>query len=629
MKKKKQKGLAGALSSFGRRLTGLFFPSVRAAEVEEMEKQMAKKAEEQVEIETPTRATIRKFLKNPLGIVGLVGFIAIFLFVFLGSALLPFDPYYSTGSMRNIPPGKGYMKVPKELLEEGVADIQTGITFSVGLSKEGKIYFWGKDAEGNLTPPKKIADTLEKKKVTQIAVGDRHILVVTEDGEILGWGNRAFDQTKLPPEIKVLLKSEGIQKIGAGDQYSVVLTKKGNLHVWGSTLPNRLNRIPKEYDNRVADFACGSVNILLKTVDNELRVVGSLGSEIQTKLPKELHDGKYAIKDFARIQRSAAAITEDGHFFVWGSSTEKAEHVPEMDGNPVQLAAGRSHFTALTDTGKLYAWGNNEYGETDVPEGSDYSHVYAGFYNNYAMKGDKDLEAWGLDGFILGTDDLGRDLFIRLVHGGKATLQISFIAVIIEILIGIFVGMISGFYGGRIDNILMRFTEIIASFPFYPTIITLSAVIPPNTGQYQRILMVMILLGILSWSGIARLVRGQILAEREKDYITAARALGLKEGKIIMAHIFPNILSIVIVQATLGYAGNLLSEAGLSFLGFGVVEPFPSWGNMLTSAQTVTVIEQFWWRWIFPGITVFTTAFTVNLIGDALRDALDPKSQER
>ncbi len=175
----------------------------------------------------------------------------------------------------------------------------------------------------------------------------------------------------------------------------------------------------------------------------------------------------------------------------------------------------------------------------------------------------------------------------------------------------------------------MRFTEIVSSFPFYPLIITLSALLPVNVSQNTRLMMIMVLLGIIGWTGIARLVRGQILAERERDYITAARALGVTNKSILVRHILPNILSIVIVNATLGYAGNLLTEAGLSFLGFGVQEPMPSWGNMMTSAQTSDVINIFWWRWIVPALAVFLSAFSVNLIGDALRDAIDPRANER
>jgi peptide/nickel transport system permease protein len=142
-------------------------------------------------------------------------------------------------------------------------------------------------------------------------------------------------------------------------------------------------------------------------------------------------------------------------------------------------------------------------------------------------------------------------------------------------------------------------------------------------------LMIMVILGVLSWTGLARLIRGQILSERERDYVLAAKALGIKQKHIIWRHIFPAVISIVIVNMTLGYAGSLLTEAGLSFLGFGVQKPNPSWGNILTTAQDLDVIRIYWWRWILPGLAIITAALSINLIGDALRDAMDPKNAER
>ena len=139
----------------------------------------------------------------------------------------------------------------------------------------------------------------------------------------------------------------------------------------------------------------------------------------------------------------------------------------------------------------------------------------------------------------------------------------------------------------------------------------------------------MIILGVISWPGLARLIRGQILAEREKDFVLAARALGIKSNVIILRHILPNIINIVIVSMTLSYAGSLLTEAGLSFLGFGVVPPSPSWGNMLIGAQKSEVIQMYWWRWILPAVCVLIAALSVNIVGDGLRDAMDPKANEK
>ena len=263
------------------------------------------------------------------------------------------------------------------------------------------------------------------------------------------------------------------------------------------------------------------------------------------------------------------------------------------------------------------------------PEGK-FNQIYASYFNQYAVNDeDSKIETWGLNGFRFGSDDQGRDIFTRLIHGGRMTMIISLISTIIQVVLGVLIGMIAGFAGGRVDNVLMRITEIISSFPFYPMLISLSALLPPGASQTKRITMVMVLLGLLGWTSLARLVRGQILAERERDYITAARALGVKNKSIMNKHILPNILSIVIVNATLGYAGNLLSESGLSFLGFGVQEPTPSWGNMLTAAQTSDVLNIYWWRWVFPALAVFLVSFSVNLIGDAVRDAIDPRANER
>ncbi len=625
--KKKKNLFSQGLSSFGSQVYALFSPKKKKEDQANDENQQQDRLKEEA-IESPSRMVLRKFFHNPLGLVGLIGFMALFAFIFIGSMFVPFDPYSNNGEMKNLPPSSNYTDVPGDLLKEGVADIQSGVTFSAGISKNGKFYFWGLDSDKNLQMPEKVKKEIGDQKITKLAVGDRHILVLTENGKLYGWGNNNFKQASVPSDVQKLIDAEGIQDVGAGDQYSVLLTKEGTLKAWGSTMPNNLSTIPKKYKKQVKAFECGSVNILAQLKDNKFVVIGSRGTELDTKMPKEVVNGQLEVKDFARAQRSAVVLDSQGKLHTWGADSEGANDLPEIKEPIKEVTAGRGHFVALGDSGKLYAWGENDYGVTNVPEGEGYQQIFAGFHTNYAIK-DQGYDAWGVKGFLFGTDQMGRDLFTRLVHGGKVTLQISFIAVIIQLIIGVIVGMISGFYGGWIDNLLMRFSEIIASFPFYPMIITLAATIPKDAGQYQRLLLVMVLLGILNWTGIARLVRGQILAERERDYITAARALGLREGRIMASHIFPNVLSIVIVQATLGYAGNLLSEAGLSFLGFGVVEPYPSWGNMMTSAQSVDVIQKYWWRWVFPGLAVFLTALTVNLIGDALRDALDPKRLER
>ena len=248
----------------------------------------------------------------------------------------------------------------------------------------------------------------------------------------------------------------------------------------------------------------------------------------------------------------------------------------------------------------------------------------------YAVNDDnKVIASWGNNGYLLGTDGTGRDVFIRLMHGGKVTLLVGVIAVLISAFIGVLIGMVSGFKGGWLDNLLMRLTEIITSIPFMPLVITLSSFIGTQMSSDNKMYLIMVILGLLSWPPLARLVRSQILIEREKDFVLAARAMGIKEHSIVLRHILPNVISMAIVDMTLNYAIMMLQEAALSFLGFGVQPPMPSWGNMLNAAQDSTVIQYYWWQWILPAVCVLIAALSVNLIGNALGDAIDPKANEK
>lgn len=581
-------------------------------------------------IMSPGKMAVRNYFHNPLGVIGLVLFVGIALVVFVGSMFVPFRPYQSEGTLTNIPPGSGYMKYPSALESEGVKEISVGNTFGVGLSNENNLYYWGKNNEDNvLKMPDNVKKDIEGKKVTHVAAGDRHIIISTDDNKIYGWGNSSFKQNEMPAMSESQLKEEGIKKLGGGTQYSVALTNKNNIIIWGSTMNSRLDLIPSDIQGHVVDFATNSINVLVILDDGTVSLLGVKGAEIDKKMPTELTDGSTKVQKIALTTKSGAALTEDNKLYVWGPDSDKlSTNVPKFDSKPVDLSSGTNNIDVLCENGKIYSWGTNLYNECNAPEGK-FEKIYSGYFDNYAIAKDGKISTWGLDGFKFGSDDQGRDIFTRLIHGGKMTLIISFVSVVIQVVIGVLVGMISGYAGGTVDNILMRITEIVSSFPFYPLIITLSALLPVNVSQNTRLMMIMILLGVIGWTSIARLVRGQILAERERDYITAAKALGVTNKSIMIKHILPNILSIIIVNATLGFASNLLTEAGLSFLGFGVKEPMPSWGNMMTSAQSSEVIKIFWWRWIVPALAVFLSAFSVNLIGDALRDAIDPRANER
>ena len=334
--------------------------------------------------------------------------------------------------------------------------------------------------------------------------------------------------------------------------------------------------------------------------------------------------------DLALTDESAAAVTADGTVYAWGNNIKKTLDIPEeIQGQVVSIAGGRYHYTAVLQDGTVYSWGDNTHGQTDAPSGTTVASVDSGYYANYAITQDGTVVAWGLKGYLMGTDALGRDLFRRILVGGRMTMTVGAIAVIISSFIGIVIGGISGYKGGKVDNLLMRLTEIVSSIPFLPFCIILSSILGNKISETQRIILIMCILGLLSWPGIARLVRGSVLAEREQEFVTAAKALGVRELGIIFRHILPNIITVIIVNATLSFATCMLTESSLSFIGFGVNEPNATWGNMLTGAQNGQVIENYWWRWVFPALMLGICTISINCIGDGLRDAIDPKSKER
>lgn len=220
---------------------------------------------------------------------------------------------------------------------------------------------------------------------------------------------------------------------------------------------------------------------------------------------------------------------------------------------------------------------------------------------------------------LLGTDELGRDVFTRLLYGGRVSLGVALSATILQLLIGVTLGSISGFYGKWIDNAIMRIVDTVMCFPFFVIAITIAALIGPSASN------VILIIGLLQWTGVARIVRAEILSLKHSEFIEAARAMGFSNFKIIFNHLLPNILSPVIVNATLSVAQGILMEAGLSFLGLGVKQPEPSWGNILSAAQSMRVLQNEWWLWIPAGLLVFLSVLSINFVGDGLRDALDPK----
>ena len=221
---------------------------------------------------------------------------------------------------------------------------------------------------------------------------------------------------------------------------------------------------------------------------------------------------------------------------------------------------------------------------------------------------------------LLGTDAIGRDGWARLVYGARISLSVGLVAVGIYTSIALVLGSIAGYMGGMVDNVIMRITDIIMCFPTFLLIITVASVLPPN------IFNIMVIIGIFGWPGMTRLVRGQFLTLRRRDFVIAAVALGVPTRRIIFRHILPNVIGPVVVAATLGLAGAIMTESSLSFLGLGVQQPTPSWGQTLTTAMQLPILENLPWRWLPSALAIAFAVLSVNFFGDALRDAFDPRT---
>jgi peptide/nickel transport system permease protein len=223
---------------------------------------------------------------------------------------------------------------------------------------------------------------------------------------------------------------------------------------------------------------------------------------------------------------------------------------------------------------------------------------------------------------LLGTDSLGRDLLSRIIYGGRVSLSVAMVAVMIATITGVVLGMIAGYYGKWVDTLIMRITDIVICFPVLFLAISIATILKPS------IFNVMIIIGLVSWTTMTRLVRGEVLRVRETEYIEAAKAMGQSNLIIIAKHILPNIMAPIVVQATLQTAEAILTESSLSFLGVGVQQPVPSWGNMLYEATSIMVLQFKPWVWAPAGFAILITILCINFVGDGLRDALDPKTKK-
>ena len=605
-------------------------------------------------IESPSMMAVKAFFRRRLAVVALVVLVSLFLFVFIGPYFFPMDLNYTDPLQANMAPIYSLLRVP-EGLENNVRTINGFSDFTVGVSNDGEFFIWGK-TKNNLTNvdyTTQMPAEIQAGNVMTAAAGSDHIIAITNDGKIVGWGNKSTGQygykkvesdpyIQMPTEfIEGTIDPASVDQLICGYQVTGLILD-GKLYVWGN--PNTMLSLKElassdKFESGVKKIAFSNYYAIVLYEDGTVSGGNTLTfnrqsaySSVDGKVKNlKTHLADKNVIDIAASNNCYALLTDEGEMIVFGAIEYGEDQIPAVAAGEkfTSINAGTRHFVATTDVGTVYAWGHNDGGQTEVA-GETAATVYVGSKQTYLLnENDEVTYKTGFKGYLLGTDSMGRDILTRIVHGGKMTMTIGAVAVIVSSLIAIIVGCLSGYFGGWVDLLLMRVTEIFSSIPFLPFAMMLSYVIRTMPiSENTRIFIIMIILGLLSWTGLARMIRGQVLAEREKEFVIAAQSMGVKEGRIAFKHILPNVISIILVNMTLDFAGCLLTESSLSYLGFGVQQPQPTWGNMLYGANNSIVIQNYWWQWVFPSIFLSIATISINVIGDTLRDVLDPKSSQ-
>lgn len=605
-------------------------------------------------IESPSIMAVKAFFRRKLAVVALIVLVSMFLFVFIGPYFFPMDLNYTDPLQANMAPNNTLMKVPSEL-EDNIRNINGFSDFTIGVSQDDTLYLWG-NTKNNLTNVDytDFPDEIQAGKVAYASAGSDHIIAITTDGKVVGWGNSSNGQfgvkkqesdpyTQMPDELlNGTIDVSQVKQLICGYQVTALVMEDGHMYMWGNN--NAMLSLPEftksdKYNTDVEKVAFSNYYAIIMRKDGTVTGGQTLTFNMQSAYSNK--DGQIknlrsymtdrTVIDIAATNNCYAFIMDDGSIVAFGAAEYGEKDIPASttEEKMVSISAGTRHFVAVGESGKVYTWGHNDGGQCDVA-GETTDHVFVGAKQTYLVNAEGELtEKSGFTGHIMGTDSRGRDILTRIVHGGKMTMTIGAVAVIVSTIIAIIIGCLSGYFGGWVDMLLMRITEIFSSIPFLPFAMMLSYVIRTMPiGETVRIFIIMIMLGLLSWTGLARMIRAQVLAEREKEFVLAAKSMGVKEKRIAFMHILPNVISIILVNVTLDFATCMLTESSLSYLGFGVQQPQPTWGNMLYGANNSIVIQNYWWQWVFPAIFLSIATISINIIGDTLRDVLDPKSSQ-
>ena len=568
-----------------------------------------------IKVLSPSMMVFKRFVRNKLAIVGFVILVVMFIFSFIGPIFSPYsiaqlftkDSYewktYATGK---------YNSDPNYITAEGI-DFPSGARSQFLLAVSGKT-----------------------------------------GGKELNTGDTVSFEYNGTNYTVTVLDADGDKPV-----YAV-----GSTRFVASALLGKINKIDPEFDTeeirealtaRAADkkatettLEVGDYTFQVSTVAKE--TVFELAGEDSVLISYDIFltlDKEYEslAKNFEFIKAVYEATGQDQTTFEYDGKTyelKKTENETEVcvDGTPVILISDINigAYQASTELSSDFLLQASEAIRSNIQtfsftdsQGEEVSArinlVNGNYYVETAQKSQLLLVSESPSPeHLLGTDIYGMDLLTRLMYGGRVSLMVGFVVVFFETFLGVIIGGISGYFGGWTDTALMRLVDLVNAIPFYPTIIIIGAILDHlKVGATPRLFLLRVVIGILGWTGIARVVRGQILSLREQDFMIATEATGIKTSRRIFRHLVPNVMPLLIVNATMGLGSVILLEATLGFLGLGVKYPMASWGSIINQATDMHVMTNAWWIWIPAGLLILLTVLGFNFVGDGLRDAFDPK----
>ena len=561
-------------------------------------KEMALDDARRVKTLSPGMLVFKRFIRNKLAVIGLVILVIMFLFAFLGPFLSPYretDVFYKQDSIRKDYASAIYNQELRYIVNDGA-------TFSEA------------DRARFLLANSRNQD--------QFSSGDEHYSIDRKSDSFI----RIFRLEKFAEELFGKITTVDGKEVDPAfeDAYKDAVKAKETTFTHKGVLYQLTKVMKATVISTEQDVAIAGLAVFDAYDPAHNAIIDTYGFRVAAEMAAIENDKTFTYDDV-----EYTIIEEEGAITILDANGDNYAEVSDIIVNPLDQGTFLSvEFKSQVRDSIVSRADRFEYTDRN---GNTTNYYMWRVNNQYFVKTDTtttviDIFSPPSKEHWMGTDNNGMDLLTRLMYGGRVSLMVGFIVVFLEMFIGVIVGGISGFFGGAVDTALMRFVDLFNSIPYFPMILIFGSVMDTlEVKPMARIFVLMAILGVLGWTGIARVVRGQILSLREQDFMVATEATGIRTSRRIFRHLVPNVMPLLIVTATASLGGLIITEATLGFLGLGVKYPLASWGSIINISSDAFVMQTYWWMWIPAGMLILLTVLGFNFVGDGLRDAYDPK----